>query len=193
MHEKWPKRAGGGGGVGPSEKGERECEAGVKRTIEAALGVPHLHWLFTPLFTHCRPQLMPPGGWLVCPPRAPGPILSPYGCLIEHTALLIELTAPSLGPFSTKWRGLATAGQDPSAVAQKRGEKLQGQGRGACWSCEENVAHSVGKRRLEMWTGGNGRSWSSQQQPRGPKPPLPGHPQTAFSTDRNLQKSCRLL
>lgn len=31
--------------------------------------------------------------------RAPGPIQGPYGCLIEHTALLIELTAPSVGPF----------------------------------------------------------------------------------------------
>lgn len=31
--------------------------------------------------------------------RAPGPIQGPYGCLIEHTTLLIELTALSLGPF----------------------------------------------------------------------------------------------
>lgn len=33
--------------------------------------------------------------------RAPGPIQGPYGCLIEHTALLIELTAQlwDLFPF----------------------------------------------------------------------------------------------
>lgn len=39
---------------------------------------------------------------------APATIQAPYGCLIEHTALLIELTALSVGPFPlTLRRGTA--------------------------------------------------------------------------------------
>lgn len=44
---------------------------GVNRPIEPEVGVPHLHHLFTPLFTHCHPQLIPPGDWAACPLKGP--------------------------------------------------------------------------------------------------------------------------
>lgn len=53
--------------------------------------------------------------------RAPGPIQGPYGCLIEHTALLIELTALSVGPFppSIEEGDYSTPVWDPCTVPQR--------------------------------------------------------------------------
>lgn len=43
--------------------------------------VPHLRCLFTPLFTHCHPQLIPHGDGAACPPQGPrthpGPLWMP--------------------------------------------------------------------------------------------------------------------
>lgn len=109
--------------------------------------------------------------------RAPGPIQGPYGCLIEHTALLIELTALSLGPFPLPPRRGTIPHPHrtpvPSHRRQSRGRGRRGAlggwrkqrvRRGSCWNCPENVSLSVGKPMLEMWTGGNQRSQSSQDQ-----------------------------
>lgn len=62
--------------------------------------------------------------------RAPGPIQGPYGCLIEHTALLIELTALSLGPFPlpTEEGDYSTPAWDPCTVPQKTEQRERGVG-----------------------------------------------------------------
>lgn len=86
-------------------------------------GVPHLRCLFTPLFTHCHPQLIPPGGWAACPLQGPGPILGPYGCLIEHTALLIELTALSPRPFPLAARRGTIPQPHGTPVPSHRGQR----------------------------------------------------------------------
>lgn len=80
------------------ESGNREPRV-WKGLLSLEWDVPHLRCLFTPLFTHCHPQLIPPGDWAACPLQGPRTHPGPYGCLIEHTTLLIELTAMSLGPF----------------------------------------------------------------------------------------------
>lgn len=59
--------------------------------------------------------------------RAPGPIQGPYGCLIEHTALLIELTALSLGPFPLPQRRGTIPHPHGTPVPSHR---RQGSGRG---------------------------------------------------------------
>lgn len=54
-------------------------------------------------------------GWGSLPSEGPPrPILDPYRCLIEHTPLLIELTALSLGPLSP-----LDQGKDPGPAAYR--------------------------------------------------------------------------
>lgn len=80
---------------------------GVKRAIETGLGcpapVPPIHPnVYTLSFTINGSQRL---GCL--PSTGPrGPFLGPYGCLIEHATLLIELTAWSLGPFPSSREGI---------------------------------------------------------------------------------------
>lgn len=66
--------------------------------------------------------------------RAPGPIQSPYGCLIEHTALLIELTALSLGPFPLPLRRGTIPHPHGTPVPSHR---RQGGGWGGGWWLEK--------------------------------------------------------
>lgn len=61
---------------------------------------------------------------------APATIQAPYGCLIEHTALLIELTALSVGPFPLTLRR-GTAGHPfgtpaPTHRGQSRVRRVRG-------------------------------------------------------------------
>lgn len=64
--------------------------------------------------------------------RAPGPIQGPYGCLIEHTALLIELTALSLGPFPLQLRRGTIPHPYGTPVPSYR-RQSRGRGRGSWW------------------------------------------------------------
>lgn len=104
--------------------------------------------------------------------RAPGPIQGPYGCLIEHTALLIELTALSVGPFPLPpRRGTIPHPYGtpvPSHRGQSRGrggwwlEKAQGQKRELlklsrkrvpfCWQTEAGNVN-WGQRKVSVFTG----------------------------------------
>ncbi|GAA6084517.1 uncharacterized [Tachysurus ichikawai] len=86
----------------------RECRGslGVKRAIETGLGCPapvppihpNVYTLSSTINGSQRLGCLPSTG----PHR---PFLGPYGCLIEHATLLIELTAWSLGHFSLFKRG----------------------------------------------------------------------------------------
>lgn len=83
--------------------------------------------------------------------RAPGPIQGPYGCLIEHTALLIELTALSVGPFPLPPRRGTIPHPHGTPVPSHRGQS-RGRGReggglvaGESKGSEEGVVETVQK------------------------------------------------
>lgn len=60
---------------------------------------------------------------------APVTIQAPYGCLIERTAPLIELTAPSVGPFPlTLRRGTAGHPFGTPALTHRRQSRVSGEG-----------------------------------------------------------------
>lgn len=91
--------------------------------------------------------------------KAPATTQAPYGCLIEHTAPLIELTALSVGPFPlTLRRGTAGLPFGTPALThrgQSRVRRERGVGggrvrRGSRSKRSVNVSTSVGKPRLEM-------------------------------------------
>lgn len=137
-------------------------------------GVPHLRCLFTPLFTHCHPQLIPHGDWAACPLQ--GPQTHPGHLWMPNWAYRSPdwINSSVSGTFSpsTEEGDYSTPAWDPCTVPQKTEQREREEGGwrkqrvrgGSCWNCPENVSLSVGKPRLEMWTGGNERSQSSQDQ-----------------------------
>lgn len=129
---------------------------GVKRAIETGLGcpapVPPIHPnVYTLSFTINGSQR------LCClPSTGPcGPFLSPYGCLIEHATLLIELTAWSLGRFPSSSEG------NLSIWARGRDGAAENTGAESRQICQENVALATDKAKLRMSTEGKQRSRSS--------------------------------
>ena len=139
-------------------------------------GVPHLRCLFTPLFTHCHPQLIPHGDWAACPRQGPwthpGPLWMPNWAYRSPDWINSSVSGTFFPP-STEEGDYSTLAWDPCTIpqSQRRGGEVRVGGwrkqrvrRGSCWNCTENVSRSVGKPRLEMWTGGNERSQSSQDQ-----------------------------
>lgn len=136
----------------------RECrgDLGVKRAIETGLGCPapvlpihpNVYTLSFPINGSERLGCLPSTG-----PR--GPFLGPYGCLIEHATLLIELTAWSLGPFASSREG------NLSIWARGRDGAAENRGAESCQDCQENVALGADKAKLRMSTGGKQRSRSS--------------------------------
>lgn len=148
----------------------RECRGnlGVKRAIETGLGcpapVPPIHPNVYTLSSTINGSQR-----LGCLPstRPHGPFLGPYGCLIEHATLLIELTAWSLGHFPSSREGIL------SIWARQRDTVTENRGAGSCQNCHENVALAVDKAKLKMSTGGKQRSQSSWGQAcQGPKADL---------------------
>lgn len=133
----------------------RECR-GIwvwKGPLRQGLGVQHLCRLFTRMFTHCHPQLMVLRGWAACPPQGPvEPFLGPYGCLIEHATLLIELTAWFLGLFPSFREGILFI------WARGRDRATENREARSCQNCQENVALSVNKAGLKVSTRGGQRS-----------------------------------
>lgn len=136
----------------------RECRGnlGVKRAIETGLGCPapvppihsNVYTLSSTINGSQRLGCLPSTG----PHR---PFLGPYGCLIEHATLLIELTAWSLGPFPCSSKGIL------SIWARRRDRARENRGAGSCQNCQENVPLAVDKAKLKMSAGGKQRSRSS--------------------------------
>lgn len=103
----------------------RECRGnlGVKRTSETGVGCPasvppihpNVYTLSSTINGSHRLGSLPSTG-----PR--GPFLGPYGCLIEHATLLIELTARSLRPFPSSSEGiLAIRARERDGAAENIG------------------------------------------------------------------------
>lgn len=157
------------------ESGNREPRV-WKGLLSLDWGVPHLRCLFTPLFTHCHPQLIPHGDWAACPlqgPRThPGPLWMPNWAYRSPDWINSSVS----GTFSPSNRGGGLFHTRMGPLYRPTEDRAEGEGggiggwrkqrvrRGSCWNCPENVSLSVGKLRLEMWTGGNERSQSSQDQ-----------------------------
>lgn len=133
----------------------RECRGnlGVKRAIETGLGCPapvlpihpNVYTLSSTINGCQRLGCLPSTG----PHR---PFLGPYGCLIEHATLLIELTAWSLGLFPCSSKGIL------SIWARRRDRARENRGAGSCQNCQENVPLAVDQAKLKISTGGKQRS-----------------------------------
>lgn len=72
------------------------------------------------------------GTELSAPYRAPGPVRGPYGRPIERTALLIELTAPSQGPFPPHSEVGDYSTPAPGPLYPQEAEWGQGREEGGC-------------------------------------------------------------
>lgn len=114
-------------------------------------GVLHLCRLFTPLFTHCHPQLIPPGDWAACPPRGPwthpGPLWMPNWAY--HTADWINSSlSGTFSPLYWRGRGPLFHTSIRALYHQHRGQSW---GRGGGSGVLGSVVESVQKTCLFCW------------------------------------------
>lgn len=109
------------------ESGNREPRV-LKGLLSLDWGVPHLRCLFTPLFTHCHPQLIPPGDWGACPLQGPwthpGPLWMPNWAY--RSADWINSSVSGTFSPSTEEGDYSTPAWDPCTIPQKTEQREAG-------------------------------------------------------------------
>lgn len=134
--------------MGETERENREPQ-GWKGLLGMEWSVSHLRRLFTPLFTHCHPQLIPPGDWAACPLQGPWTHPGPLWMLNWAYRSPDWINSSVSGTFSpSKEEGdYSSPTWSPCTVPQKTesdgGGGLDGEstgGGGSCWNCAENVS-----------------------------------------------------
>ncbi len=140
-------------------------------------GVPHLRRLFTPLFTHCHPQLIPHRDWAACPPQGPrthpGPLWMPNWAYCSPDWINSSVSG-TFSPSSEEG-DYSTPAWDPCTVPQKTEQReREGEGEGGwlekakgrkgellklsrkrvpfCWQTEAGNVN-WGQRKVSVFTG----------------------------------------
>lgn len=152
-----------------------ERVAGVKRAIESGLGVSHLRCLFTPLFIHCHPQLIPPGDGAACPPQGPqahpGPLWMPNWAYRSPDWINSSVSG-TFSPLQRRREGGGVKRYTPQKWSpvwssrhqswrereRRRGGRIKSKGSsgGVVETVQKNMALSVSEPRLEGLAGGAG-------------------------------------